>query len=126
MFTYVGYQLVLVLPVTRFVVSLKPKPLGILAIGTFLNPPKSSSALLETCPYLQNEPCMFVDLSYSALMACTGTSCHLPGSNFAPFEKVKLKVPVSNSVEFSPKSAPWTWRILEILEDFGWLGLTSF
>ena len=35
-------------------------------LGTFLNPPKSISTLLETCPYLQN-----VDLSYSALMACT-------------------------------------------------------
>ena len=34
-------------------------------LGTFLNPPKSISALLETCPYL----------SYLALMACT--SCHV-------------------------------------------------
>ena len=40
-------------------------------LGTFLNPPKSISALLETCPHLQNAPCIFVDLSYSALMACT-------------------------------------------------------
>ena len=37
-------------------------------------------------------------------------------SNSAPFEEVK--VPVSNSAEFFPKSA--TWRILK---DFGWLGL---
>ena len=39
----------------------------------------------------------------------------LPGSNFAPFEEVK--VPVSNSVDFPPppkKSAPW-----RILEDLG-------
>ena len=43
--------------------------------GTFPNPPKSSIALLETCPYLQNAPCIFVDLSYSALMACT--SCQV-------------------------------------------------
>ena len=35
----------------------------------------------------------------------------LPGSNFAPFEEVK--VPVSNSTEFFQKSA--TWRILEDL-----------
>ena len=40
----------------------------------------------------------------------------LPGSNFAPFEEVK--VPVSNSAEFSPKkSAPW-----RILKDLEWLG----
>ena len=40
----------------------------------------------------------------------------LPGSNFAPFEVVK--VPVSNSAEFFQKSAPW-----RILEDLGWLKL---
>ena len=33
-------------------------------LETFRNPPKSSSALLETCPYIQNAPCVFVDLSY--------------------------------------------------------------
>ena len=49
----------------------------------------------------------FVDLSYSALMACD----FLPGSNFAPFERVKVQV--SNSAEFFPKSAPW--RILQDL-----------
>ena len=43
--------------------------------------------------------CIFVDLSYSAFMACT----FLQGSNFAPFEEVK--VPVSNSAEFFQKSA---------------------
>ena len=32
---------------------------------------KVFSALLEICPYLQNASCIFVDLSYSALMACT-------------------------------------------------------
>ena len=31
-------------------------------LGTFLNHPKSSIALLETYPYLQNAPCIFVDL----------------------------------------------------------------
>ena len=40
----------------------------------------------------------------------------LPGSDFAPFEEVK--VPVSNSAKFSQKSAPW-----RILEDFGWFGI---
>ena len=37
----------------------------------------------------------------------------LPGSNFDPFEEVK--VPVSNSAEFFPKSAPW--------EDFDGFGM---
>ena len=72
-------------------------------LGTFLNPPKSSSALLETCPYLQNAPCTFVDLSYSALTSCTCTSC-----------REEVNVPVSNSAEFFQKSAPW-----RIVEDFG-------
>ena len=49
-------------------------PVGILA-RNLPDPPKSSSALLETCPYLQNAPCIFVDLSYSALTACT--SCRV-------------------------------------------------
>ena len=67
-----------------------------------------SSSTLETCPYLHNAPCIFVELSYSALMACT--SCQVV---FLPhFEEVK--VPVSNSVEVFPKSAPW-----RILEDLG-------
>ena len=44
-------------------------------LGTFLNPPKSSTALMATFPYLQNAPYIFVDLSYSALMACT--SCQV-------------------------------------------------
>ena len=43
----------------------------------------------------------------------------LPGSNFAPFEEVK--VPVSNSADFFQESAPW-----RILEDLGWLGLKTF
>ena len=47
-------------------------------------------------------------------MACN----FLPGSNFAPFEEVK--VPVSNSADFFQKSAPW-----RILEDLGWLGLSE-
>ena len=42
-------------------------------LGTFLNSPKSISALLETCHYLSL--CIFVDLSYSALLACT--SCQV-------------------------------------------------
>ena len=69
-------------------------------LGTFLNPPKSISALLETRPYLQNAPCIFVDLSYSALMACT--SCQVV---ILPHLK-SVKVPVSNNAE--------KWR----LEDF--------
>ena len=36
----------------------------------------------------------------------------MPGSNFAPFEEVK--VPVSNSAELSHKSDPW-----RIFEDLG-------
>ena len=71
-----------------------PPPPQVFWLGTLLNPPKSISALLETCPYL----------SYSALY-------FLPSSNFAPFEEVN--VPVSNSAEFFRKSAPW--RILEDL-----------
>ena len=43
-------------------------------------------------------------------MACT---LFLPRSNFAPFEE--MKVPVSNSAEFSPKKYP--------LEDFGGFGV---
>ena len=43
----------------------------------------------------------------------------LPGSNFAPFEKVK--VPVSNSSDFFPKKVPQ-----RILEDLEWLGLIKF
>ena len=46
-------------------------------------------------------------------MACTS----LPGRNFAPFEEVK--VPVSNSAEIVPKSAPW-----RMLQDLAWLGLS--
>ena len=38
----------------------------------------------------------------------------LLGSNFAPFEEVK--VPVSNSADFFKKCAPWG-----ILEALGWL-----
>ena len=55
------------------IIVINTNPLNIVA----KNPPKSSSALLETCPcvYLQNAPCIFVDLSYSALMACT--SCQV-------------------------------------------------
>ena len=41
-----------------------------------------------------------------------------PGSNFAPFEQVK--VPVSNSAEVFQKGAPW-----RILVDLGWVGLRS-
>ena len=84
---------------------INPNPLKLFWQGTLPNPPKSSSALLETCPYLQNAPHIFVDLSYSALMGCTSW----PGSNFAPFEEVK--VPVSKSADFFLLSAP--------LEDFG-------
>ena len=72
-----------------------------------LNPKKSSSALLETCPYLQNALCIFVDLSYSIQ--------HLWPGLLAPFEEVK--VPVSNSAEFVPKKCP--------LEDFEWFGLNT-
>ena len=46
------------------------------------------------------------------LMACT--SCQLL---ILPHLK-RWKVPISNSAEFSPKSAPW-----RILEDLGWSGL---
>ena len=51
--------------------NINPNPLRILA----RNLPESSSKLLETCPYLQNAPCIPIDLSYSALMACT--SCQV-------------------------------------------------
>ena len=40
----------------------------------------------------------------------------LPGSNFAPFEEVKVQV--CKSADFFLKSAPW-----RILMDLGWLGL---
>ena len=40
----------------------------------------------------------------------------LPGRNFAPLEEVK--VPLSKSAEFFPKSGPWG-----ILQDLGWFGL---
>ena len=43
----------------------------------------------------------------------------LPGSNFAPFEEVK--VPVSNSAEFFQKSAPW-----RILMDLGWVRVKRY
>ena len=53
----------------------------------------------------------------SAFIFSTYGLYFLPGSNFAPFEEVK--VPVSNIAKFvSKKSAPW-----RILEDLGWLGL---
>ena len=62
-------------------------------LRTFLNPPKSSSAHLQTCPYLQNAPCIFDHIQHLQY------GLHfLPGSNFAPFESVK--VPVSKSAEF--------------------------
>ena len=68
-----------------------------------MNPQKSISALWRTCPYPQNAPCIFDDLSFSALMAC----------NFAPFEEVKVSV--SNSAEsFQKKGAP-----LRIFKDVG-------
>ena len=60
--------------ITRNIGVINPNPIGILA----RNLPESSkihSALLETCPYLQNAPCIFVDLSCSVLMACT--SCQV-------------------------------------------------
>ena len=58
--------------VTHFDLTLTP--LGILLLARNLpNPPKSISARLKTSPYLQNAPCIFVDLSYSALMACTSS-----------------------------------------------------
>ena len=57
---------------------------------------------------------IFIDLSYSALMACT--SCQVFLLILPPFEEVK--VPVSNSADFFLKSVPW-----RILQDLGWLEL---
>ena len=83
-------------------------------LETFLNPPECSSALLETCPYIVhmyitcifiNAPCIFNDLSYSALVDLY----FLPGSNFAPFEEVN--VPVSNSADFFQKKVGGFWKI---------------
>ena len=80
-----------------------------------MNPLKSISALLETCPYLQNAPCIFVDLSYLALYGLY----FLPGSNFAPFEEVK--VPVTNSAYFLQKKVP----LGGFCQDLWWLGLNE-
>ena len=78
-----------------------PKTLCRLTEGTCTPPPPPPlQCTLETCPYLHNAPRIFVDLSYSALMAWY----FLTGSNFAPFEEVK--VPVSNSTDFFQKKCP--------------------
>ena len=84
--------------------TLTPKALW---LGTFLNPPKSISALLETCPYLQNVPCIFVDVSYLALMACT--SCQVV--ILPHLERWKYQFPTV--LNFSKK-----WP-LEDVEEFG-------
>ena len=74
-------------------------PLGILA-RNLLNPLKSSSTLLETCPYLK-KCSMHFRWSFSALYGLY----FLPGSSFAAFEEVK--VPISNSAEFG---GGWGYR----------------
>ena len=79
-------------------IIINPNP-WVFWLGTILNPPKSSSALLEARPYLQNAPCIFHIL---ALMACTSR------------QVVILPHLKRGSTSFQ-KSAPW--RILE------WLGL---
>ena len=62
--------------------------------------------------YLQNAPCIFVDHSYLALMACT--SCQVV--NLPYLKRRKYQSPTA--LNFSKKGA--TWRILI---DLGWLGL---
>ena len=56
---------------------------------------------------------------WSFTFSTYGLYC-LPGSNFAPFEEVKVLVFNSAPLNFSKKSA--TWRILM---DLGWLGLNN-
>ena len=79
-----------------------PDPLGILA--RYL--PESSkihhiSALLETCPYLHDAFSLIFHIQH----LCYGLY-FLPGSNFAPFEEVKL--PVSNSADLFTLTAIWS------------------
>ena len=78
-------------------VPFNPNPLGILA-G---NLPESSRILTNPpVHFWKHAPCIFIDLSSSAL-----------GSNFAPFEEVK--VPVSDSADLFSKKAPLGgfWRM---------------
>ena len=91
-----------------------PNPLGILA-G---NLPESSQilegALLETCPYHQNAPCIFVDLSYLTLMTCTFCQVLI----LPHLKRWKYQFPTV-LIFFSPNKMP----LGGFFEDLGWLGL---
>ena len=79
---------------------LNPYPLGILA----RNFPDSSKILQCTFGNMPLSSKWTMHYRWAFIFSTYGLY-FLPGSNFAPFEEVK--VPVSNSAEFFKKSAPW-------------------
>ena len=88
-----------------------PNPLGILA----RNLPESSKILQCTFGNMPLSSKCTMHFRWSFIFSTYGLY-FLPGSNFAPFEEVK--VPVSKSADFFPKRCP--------LEDLGLLGWIHF
>ena len=79
-------------------------------LGTFLNPPKSSSALLETSSF-SSKCTMYFRRSF---IFSTSGLYFLPCSNFALFEEVK--VPVFNSADYFQKKVPlWGFGVVMVL-----------
>ena len=89
---------------------LNPNPVGILA----RNLTESSKILQCTFGNMPLSSKCTTHFRWSFIFSTDGLYI-LPGSNFVPFEEVK--VPVSKSADFFLLSAPW-----RILEDLGWLG----
>ena len=104
-------------------ILINPNPLGILA-RNLLEPSNPLGILARNLPESsQIIQCTFGNMPLSSKCTMhfrwsfrfsTYDQYFLPGSNLAPFEEVKVPLPVSNSAEFFPQK--------KILEDLGWLG----